>query len=98
MPARVVRSSIGDGMFENAKGGRGRRSMDHRREQRERGTADATLVPLEFLKSVYGDLPEIELRLAERAQECAASDHTWFDPKTRVVCLHCGSVWVPQQD
>jgi hypothetical protein len=72
--------------------------MDERRERRERGTADATLVPLDFLQSVYGHLPEIELHLEERAQTCAATGHTWFDPKTRIVCLHCGSVWVPEQD
>ena len=72
--------------------------MDERRERRERGTADAILVPLEFIKRVYGDAAEIEYQLQARAGECAAAGHQWFDPKTRVVCLHCGSAWRPEPD
>jgi hypothetical protein len=72
--------------------------MDERRERRERGTADETLVTLEIIQRVYGDAAEIEYQLQVRARECAANGHNWFDPKTRVVCLHCGSAWRPEQE
>jgi hypothetical protein len=55
-------------------------------------------VPLDFVKSVLGPIPKLEVELEEHGRTCDATGHKWIDPKTRIMCKHCGSVWFPQQN